>query len=419
MSRRVVIVGAGQAGTQCALSLRELGYADEITLIGDEPELPYQRPPLSKAFLVGQLPEAALRIRTAEVLQSQRIGVLTGCRVEAIEREARRVRLGDGARLEYSHLVLATGVENRTLRVPGVDEVAVSGLRTVADARALRTLLETARRVVVVGGGFIGLEFAAVARKLGLQVQVVEWEPRLMQRALAPRLSAYFEALHARHGVQLRLNDRVGALERASSGGGCVVQLVSGDRVPADAVVAGIGVVPRVGLAQGAGLEVQDGIVVNESLCTADPAIWAIGDVARFPSPWSVTHQRLRLESVQNAVDQGRHVAAAIIRGASRYEAVPWFWSDQFAAKLQIAGLTQGADEVLLRGDPKAGSFTAFCFKADRLLGAESVNRPADHLAVRKILAASVDLTPGMVADEAFDLKQYAKEAATAPYASG
>ena len=402
---RVVIVGTGQGGLQTAASLREAGFAGPVTLVGDEPDLPYQRPPLSKAYLLGKMAEEGLRLRSEAFYARNAIDLLAGERVAAIDRAARRVRLANGKELGFDHLVLATGARNRPLPVRGADLDGVLYLRTLAEARDLKARIAGAREVVVVGAGFIGLEFAAVARQLGKEVHVVEATQRPMGRAVSAQMSWFFTERHMGWGAKLLLG--AGVARILGQGGRVVaVEATDGQRLPADLVVVGIGVLPNAELAAEAGLAVQDGIVVDANLLTADPAISAIGDCARYPSRFAGAPARL--ESVQNAADQGRCVAARIAGRPAAYDAVPWFWSDQGDLKLQIVGLTMGHDATALRGDPASGRFSVFCFRGGRLVGIESVNRPADHMAGRRLLAGEPGLTPAQAADEGFDLKAHA-----------
>jgi 3-phenylpropionate/trans-cinnamate dioxygenase ferredoxin reductase subunit len=404
---KVVIIGTGQAGFQAASSLRQVGLQGEVTLVGEETELPYQRPPLSKTFLKGEGDPGEVHLRPETFFASKDIALVGGDRAERIDREARRVELASGRVLDYDHLVLATGARPRALPVPGSDLDGVLELRTVADAQALRTRLDGGPRLVVVGGGFIGLELAASARERGADVTVVEALDRTMARAVTPATSAHFAALHAEAGATILHDATVAKL----TGNGAVSGVELGDRtrLDADVVVIGVGVVPNVELAEEAGLAVRDGIVVDETLRTSDPAVWAIGDCASYPS--AQLGRPVRLESVQNATDHGRAVAAAIAGEPAPYDALPWFWSDQHSRKLQIAGLLHGHDSTVLRGDPAGEAFSVFCFAGDQLVCVESVNRMPDHMVARKLLAAGRTIDPDAAADEAFDLKAHAAAA--------
>jgi 3-phenylpropionate/trans-cinnamate dioxygenase ferredoxin reductase subunit len=399
-----VIVGAGQAGLQAAASLRQAGWEGSITIVGAEAHPPYQRPPLSKAVLLGEAEPDSVRLRPPTFYEKNAIDVVGGTPAQAIDREAHEVVLADGRRLPYSHLVLATGSRARSLPVPGAELDGVHELRTVEEAVALRDRLGEGVRVVIVGGGFIGLEVAASAARRGAQVTVVEALDRTMARVVSSPISDHISARHAREGTTVHHDTTVGEI-LGRDGQVTGVLLAGGGELSADVVVVGIGVAPETGLALAAGLPVDDGILVDASLRTEDPAIWAIGDCARFPLP---SGRSVRLESVQNATDQGRAVGAAIAGTPAPYDTVPWFWSDQHDMKLQIAGLADGHDATVLRGDPATGAFSVFCFAGDTLVAVESVNRMKDHMAARSLLAAGVAVTPEQAADDDCDLKALA-----------
>ncbi|WP_316164340.1 MULTISPECIES: NAD(P)/FAD-dependent oxidoreductase [unclassified Bradyrhizobium] len=397
----VVIVGAGHAGFQLATSLRQAGFADPIHLINDEPHLPYQRPPLSKAYLKGTGGPETLMFRPQKFYADQTIDLVYD-RAVAVQRDQRRVLLASSRTLDYGHLVFATGARNRLLDIPNANLPAVRYLRILDDSEALRGLLADAKRAVVIGAGFIGLEFAATARIKGLEVDVLELGARVMARAVTAEISDYFQKQHAEAGVRIHLGVQATSIE-ADGNKVTGVSLSDGRHIPADLVVVGVGVLPNVELAAEAGLQVASGIVVDEYLLTSDPHISAIGDCALFVS------QRfggtLRLESVQNATDHARCVAARLTGDVKPYDGQPWFWSDQGNDKLQIAGLTTGYDQVVLRGDPAQKAFSAFCYKEGRLVGIESVNRAGDHMFGRKLLAAGGTLDAAKAADPSFDLK--------------
>lgn len=344
----VVIVGAGQAGFQAAWSLRTEGYGESITLIGDEPHLPYQRPPLSKGFLLGRQQLESATLRPEKFYADHRIDLILGERVQSITPQ---VKLESGAAIPYDYLVLATGARVRRLPIDALY------LRGRDDAEQLKNRLDCASSVALIGGGFIGLEVAAAARTLGKDVELVEIQSRLMSRSVAPVISDFFRDLHTNHGVRVSLN--------------------KSDIPPADLTIVGIGVIPNTDLAEQAGLPVANGIVIDEHLRTANPRIYAIGDCA--------SHPRLeRLESVQNAVDQAKCAAANIAGKPQAYSAIPWFWTDQFDVKLQMAGLSAGADHVVVRGEPP--KFSVDYFRNGKLIAVDSVNSPADHIAARKKL---------------------------------
>ncbi|WP_375459232.1 NAD(P)/FAD-dependent oxidoreductase [uncultured Enterovirga sp.] len=408
MTGTVVVVGAGQGGFQAAASLRDEGYAGRILLVGEEPGLPYQRPPLSKAYLTGRADEASIRLRSASFFHERSIELVQD-RATAIDRDAGQLHCASGARLAYDHLVLATGARNRSLPVPGAELDGVFYLRTLPDAEALRPRLAEARRAVVIGAGFIGLEFAAVASAMGLDVTVLEATSRPMSRAVSLPISAFFREAHEAAGIAMEFGS-VAARILGEGSRAEAVETMDGREVPADLVLVGIGVVPNVELAAEAGLAIANGISVDEHLLTADPAISAIGDCASYPSAFA-GGAATRLESVQNAVDQARSVAARIAGRPRPYRAIPWFWSDQGPLKLQIAGLAIPHETTILRGDPGSASFSVFCFDGPRLVGVESVNRAADHMIARRLLAvAGPGLTREEAADAGLDLRQRALE---------
>jgi 3-phenylpropionate/trans-cinnamate dioxygenase ferredoxin reductase subunit len=397
----VLIVGAGHAGFQVAASLRQHGYGERICLINDEAHLPYQRPPLSKAYLKGEGRPDSLMFRPDKFYRDQNIELI-GDRAVSIDRAARRLLLASGSFLEYGHLVLATGARNRLLDLPNANLGDVRYLRILDESEALRQRIHSAKHVVVIGAGFIGLEFAATARIKGLEVDVVELATRVMARAVTSEISDYFQERHVAAGIRVHLGVQATSIEgRGDKVSG--VSLGDGRHIPADLVVVGVGVLPNVELAAEAGLPVASGVIVNEQLLTLDPNISAIGDCALFASPRF--GGSLRLESVQNATDHARCVAARLTGDAKTYDGLPWFWSDQGDDKLQIAGLTTGYDQVVVRGDRAARSFSAFCYRSGQLVGIESVNRAADHVFGRKLLGMNRSIAPERVADPGFDLK--------------
>jgi len=397
----VIIVGAGHAGFQLAASLRQLGYRERIGLINDEAHLPYQRPPLSKAYLKGTGGPDSLMFRPDRFYREQNIDLIAD-RAVSIDRAARKLLLASGASLDYGHLVLATGARNRLLDIPNANLRDVRYLRTLDESEALRQRVASGQRVVVIGAGFIGLEFAATARAKGLEVDVVELGARVMARAVTAEISQFFQDRHMAAGIRIHLGVQATGIE--SDGINVTgVSLSDGRHVPADLVVVGVGVLPNIELAHEAGLAVAAGIIVNEQLLTADPDISAVGDCALFAS--RRFGASLRLESVQNATDHARCVAARITGDAKTYDGQPWFWSDQGPDKLQIAGLTTGYDRVVVRGDPGQGSFSAFCYKSGQLVGIESINRASDHVFGRKILGINRSIEPEQAADTSFDLK--------------
>ncbi|MGF6313445.1 3-phenylpropionate/trans-cinnamate dioxygenase ferredoxin reductase subunit [Bradyrhizobium sp. i1.8.4] len=398
----VIIVGAGHAGFHLAASLRQFGFKERVCLINDESHPPYQRPPLSKAYLNGSIGSDGLLFRPENFYREENIELFQG-RAVAIDRQHRKLLLASGASLDYHHLVLATGARNRLLDLPNADLPDVRYLRSLDESEALRGILPSKRRVVVIGAGFIGLEFAATARVKGLEVDVIELAPRVMVRAVTAEVSDYFQARHREAGIRIHLGVHATSIE-ADGGKVTGVSLSDGRHLVADLVVVGVGVLPNIELAAEAGLSVASGVIVDEFLSTADPGISAIGDCALFAS--SRFASSLRLESVQNAIDHARCVAARLVGERKPYDGQPWFWSDQGNIKLQIAGLITGYDQVVLRGDPAGKAFSVLCYKAGKLVGLESINRASDHIFGRRLLGMDRSLAPERAADESFDLKR-------------
>jgi 3-phenylpropionate/trans-cinnamate dioxygenase ferredoxin reductase subunit len=397
----VLIVGAGHAGFQLAASLRQHGFGERIALINDEGHLPYQRPPLSKAYLKGEGRPDSLMFRPDKFYRDQNVDLISD-RAVSIDRTKRKLLLASGASLDYGHLVLATGARNRLLDIPNANLEAVRYLRTLDESEVLRLRISSGQRVVVIGAGFIGLEFAATARAKGLEVDVIELGSRVMARAVTAEISEFFQQRHTAAGIRIHLGVQVTSIE-ADGGKVTGVSLSDGRHIPADLIVVGVGVLPNIELAAEAGLTVAAGIIVDEHLLTSDPSISAVGDCALYAS--RRFGASLRLESVQNATDHARCVAARLTGDAKAYDGLPWFWSDQGPDKLQIAGLTTGYDRVVVRGDRAQGAFSAFCYKSGQLLGIESVNRAGDHMFGRRLLAANGSITPEQAADTGFDLK--------------
>jgi len=399
-----VIIGTGQAGFQTAASLRANGYQEPVTLIGDEPHIPYQRPPLSKGFPLGAQDRESLDFRPTKFYADHQINLRTGQRVSSIDRSTRQVSLTTGSRLPYDKLVLAAGARNRLLPVPGANLEGVLYLRSLDEAVAFKERISHAQQIVVIGGGFVGLELAAVAATLGKSVTVIEALPRLMSRVVAAPISEFFTTLHSSKDVKVLCGVSVsqfsGANRRVSG-----VVTSDGTTHPADLVLVGIGVVPNTELAQQAGLPVSNGIAVDEFLQTPDETIFAIGDCAEHPCSFAAG-QRLRLESVQNAADQAQTVAATIAGRREPYRALPWFWTDQYDVKLQMAGISHGHDQIVMRGNAESRKLSVFYFKQGRLSAIDSINRPLDHMIGRKLIAAGTPLTPEQAADESVDLKK-------------
>jgi 3-phenylpropionate/trans-cinnamate dioxygenase ferredoxin reductase subunit len=399
----IVVVGASYAGLNAAAAARTAGYRFPVTLIGDEPRLPYQRPPLSKEFLRSSLDAAQLPLRAASFFESSEISLRTGVTVQSIDRATRSVRLNSGEQLAYDKLILATGCRTRILSAPGADAAGVHYLRTLDDALAIAHSLEGAGCVAVVGGGFIGLEVAASVRRMGKSVAVIEAQARLLSRTLSPEMSSYIAERHRREGVDLHFSAQVKRFQ-VQAGRVTGVELQDGLELAADAVIVGIGVIPNQELAQAAGLSSCNGVIVDEHARTGDPDIYAAGDCTSHPNAYAPGGMA-RLECVQNAIDQGR-VAGGNAAGANaRYSAPPWFWSDQYEVKLQSVGISTGFDRIVTRGDMKSDAFSVFYFAGPRLLSVESVNKPGEHMLARKLLAAQIELRDPQVADPAYDLR--------------
>lgn len=413
MKPGTVIVGTGQAGFQTAASLRERGYGEAITLIGEERHIPYQRPPLSKGFQLGTQDLESIELRPRNYYSNHRIELCAGERVTAIDCSARQVSLKSGNCISYEKLVLAVGARNRTLPIKGADLDGVLHLRSVDEARVIKERMDSASEIVVIGGGFIGLELAAVACTLGKSVTVLEALPRLMSRVVAPIISEFYQELHSSKGVKVLCNASVSEI-KGSAGKVESVMLDNGTLYPAELVFVGIGVVPNVELARDAALFVTNGIAVDEFLRTGDENILAIGDCAQHPCVFA--GERIRLESVQNAADQAQCVAATIAGERMRYRALPWFWTDQFDIKLQMAGVSQRYDRIVTRGSAENRKMSVFYFREGRLIAIDSINRPLDHMMGRKLLAAGMRLTPEQAADESVDLKKLANAATVAPH---
>lgn len=401
----VVIVGSSHAGIQAADSLLAEGFTGRIEIFGDEAELPYQKPPLSKGF--DSVPLSPLPIRSEQFFEHSRVTLHPGTRVVAIDRAAQVVETSDGTRVHYAVLILATGTRPRTLPLPGHTTPGIHTLRTVAEAREIAAAMRYSDSAVVIGAGLIGLEFATAARRSGIDVTVLALEDRPMSRAVSPIMSRYFAQKHSEAGVHLRMCE-VPETFLAQKGTLSGVRGSSGTVYSAELALVGIGVVPNDELAVSCGLRVDNGIVVDEFLRTSDSLIYAIGDCANFPSPYGA--QSRRIESVQNANDQARAVARNIMGVPRPYQEVPWFWSVQAGVRLQIAGITDEVVTTITNGEPDSDSFSTLSFdQNDRLVVVESVNRSADHLAARRLLRDDCDLTPERASTHGFNLKKYSQ----------
>jgi len=401
----VLIVGAGIAAGQLAVELRQAGYSESVTIVGDEPRFPYNRPPLSKEYLLG--PGEGfdqLQFRAPAFYADNDIDLIIDDAVVQVHRADRRVTLASGSTRTYDTLVFATGARNRQLPLAGADSERVLGLRTVDDADRLRAELDAGRRAAIIGGGFIGMEIAAVARARGLDVTVVELAPRAMARALSAETAAFITDHLRRSGITFRFE--VVPQEIVADAGAVGIVLSGGERIDADFVLLAAGVVPNAEIAAQSGLAVANGIVVDEFLRTEDPHVYAIGDCAIFPH--ADIGARVRLESVQNATDQARAVAAALTGRPVPFEKVAWFWSHQGDLNLQIAGLSTGGDTTIAKPGPD-GRFSAYVFASERLISVESVNFTAEHAAARRVLADGPRPTMTEVNDDGFSLRDYAR----------
>ena len=404
----ILIVGAGQAAAQAAETLRKKGHVGPLTVVGDEGLLPYQRPPLSKKYLAGAMDKDRLLLRHADHYAQHAVDLHLGFAVSNLDARAHRVEVTDGSHFEYEKLLLATGSRPRLLPVLGAELAGVYYLRTVADVDRLRTEMKPGRRAVIIGGGYIGLEVASTCREAGLEVTVLEAADRVMSRVISPVVSRFYEAEHARHGVRVLLGARLGELVSADppeAGNRRVsaVRLVDGRELPADFVLVAVGVVPDVALAHMAGLACDDGILVDEHCRTSDPAIWAAGDCARQRN----LHFDLsvRLESVDNAFEQGNSAALNMLGLTTVHDKVPWFWSDQFDLKMVIVGLAAGHDQVVVRGDPAARAFSVCYLRGGELIAVETVNHARDQMAARKLISARARPDPARLANDAIALK--------------
>ncbi|NKF24021.1 NAD(P)/FAD-dependent oxidoreductase [Solimonas marina] len=404
----VLIIGAGQAGGEVASSLRQQGFEGSITLLGDEAYLPYRRPPLSKTFLSGEATLESLLIKTQAVYEKNRIDCQLGIGVETLDRAAHEVRLYDGTSIAYGKLVLATGGRPRRLSLPGADHPNVHYVRTIDDILRLKAQFTEGKRLAIIGGGYIGLEAAAVGIKKGLNVTVIEAMPRVLARVAAPEVSTFYERVHRARGVDVRTGVGVHALE----GDALVdaVVLADGTRIATDVVIVGIGLIPNTELAESSGLEISNGIVVDLQTRTSDPDIYAVGDCTQHRNAFY--DNSMRLESVPNAMEQARVAAAAILGKPAEYSAVPWFWSDQYDLKLQMVGLSQGYDQLAVRGDMNGESFAVFYLRDGVVISADAVNRPQEFMVAKKLVADRAKIDAAQLTDESVVLKTLLQPAA-------
>jgi len=397
-----VIVGASHAGTQLALSLRQGGWEGRIVLAGDEPVKPYQRPPLSKDVLSGAKSLEQIPIRPAATLENAGIELMLGRRVETIDRARKILYMDDGETQTYDKLALTLGAYPSTIPLTGTDKYGVHYLRKLADVKQIRPLIGEGKSAVIIGGGYIGLEAGAVLRQTGMTVTVLEALPRVLQRVTAPVVSTFYQRLHDEEGLWIVTSALVTSIEGEDQVER--VHCADGSEIDADLVIIAVGVLPNTELAAHAGLEVEDGILVDEFARTSDPDIVAAGDCTRHFNP--IYQRRVRLESIQNAMDQAKTAAATLNGNPQPYHALPWFWSEQYDVKLQIAGLSQGYDNVVLRGDPETGrSFAVFYFEGDRLLAVDAINRPGEFMMGKKLLMAGARIDKKKLADESIPVK--------------
>ena len=399
---RIVIIGAGQAAAQAVTTLSSEGFTGNVVVVGDESYPPYQRPPLSKAYMAGDFVRERLFLKPDSFYADSKCELRLGMAATAIDRGAKTVALSEGGAIPYDRLLLATGARVRPLPVPGAELAGVHYLRGIDDSDALQRHLIAGAKLAVIGGGYIGLEVAAVARKHGLEVTVIEAMDRLMARTASPHISAFYKDLHEGHGVTIHLNAAAAACQGASR---VDAVATSAGRVAADFVLAGIGVMPNCELALEAGLHCENGITVDEFCQTSDPDIFAAGDCTCHPS---LCGARVRLESVQNAIDQAKHAALAMIGKPAPYREVPWFWSDQYDIKLQIAGLIRAGDVAVLRGNPASRKFSVFHLRDGVVAGVEAVNAAPDYIVGRKLIAARARIAPERLADLNIPAKQLA-----------
>jgi 3-phenylpropionate/trans-cinnamate dioxygenase ferredoxin reductase subunit len=409
-----LIVGSGHAGGEAALALRQNGYTGRIVLIGNEASLPYQRPPLSKGFLAGAVDNQALLIRPADAYEKANIEMRTGVQVIRLDAAQKTIELSDGSSLGYSHLILATGSRPRRLVGLGADHPLANlhYLRTVSHAQQMRQQMLEGKRLVIIGGGYIGLEVAAVALKQGLKVNIIESMDRILARVTAAEVSSFYQQVHQAAGAKLHLNAQLDRLnldakgERVES-----VQLSDGSVFPADLVLVGIGAIANTELAEQAGLSIDNGIVVDEYTRSSDPFIHAIGDCCNHPS--ELYGRRLRLESIPNAIEQARTAAMAICGKPSPYRSVPWFWSDQYELKLQTVGLSQGYDQTCLRGSPALRSFVLFYLREGQVIAADCINRQSEFALIKKLVQGRQALDPQRLGDDSTPLKDILAQAST------
>lgn len=402
MSETFVIIGAGHAAGQAAASLRQNGFEGRIVLIGEEPYIPYQRPPLSKKFLSGELEIERLYFKPPEFYEQANIEIRLKARGDVLDAGNKTVTLEDGETIAFDKALITTGARVRKLALPGSDLPGIHYVRSIEDIHALQKDFGPGKHLAVIGGGYIGLEVAAVARQKGLEVTVLEAAPQLLARVAAPELAAFFVRVHREEGVRVRLNVSVTGFTGEAHAAHVLID--AEDPLKVDAVVIGIGVLPNIELAEAAGLHVDNGIVVDEQCRSSHPDIFAAGDCTMHPN--SLLGKNLRLESVHNALEQAKTAAANMCGKDVRYAQIPWFWSDQYDLKLQMAGLSQGYDEMVVRGDITTRSFALFYLKQGRLIATDAVNRAPEFMMSKKLIADRAVIAPERLKDESIAMKQ-------------
>lgn len=399
---RIIVIGAGHAAGAFADAVRKQGYEGEVLLIGEEAHSPYQRPPLSKAYLAGDMDAQRLSLRPDSFYEKKNINMMLSTKVSSIDVSAKSISTADGKTLSYNKLVIATGTRVRKLPVPGADMEGVHYIRTIDDVAAVHAKWQQANDIVIIGAGFIGLEVAAVTAKAGKKVTVLEGQDRVMPRVVAPVLSQFYEDYHRQNGVNIITG--AGVVEISGVDRAEAVVCADGSRYEADIVIVGIGVVANVELGEAAGLKVDNGIVVDDACRTSNEDIYAIGECANHPDP---RYGRLRLESVQNAQDQAKVAAVAICGNPIAYDVVPWFWSEQYDLKLQMVGMSGGYDDIVMRGDMAEGKFSLLYYKHEQLIAIDSINNAADHMAGRRLLDEGISPDKLAVADASVKLKEF------------
>ena len=401
MTQKIVIAGAGHAAGQLVASLKQQKFAGQIVLVGDEPYLPYQRPPLSKKFLSGDMEADRLYVKPASFYTDAQVETHLNCTITAIDRESKALRTNSGNTIAYDQLVLALGSRVRRLTIEGADLDGIHYLRNISDVDAIRAELGDRKKAVVVGAGYIGLEVAAVLRQLGIDVTIIEMTERVMSRVVSPEISDFYQIEHTTYGVKLRLSTGIVAFRGKSRIS--AIETTDGEMIDADFVVVGVGILPNTELAETAGLAVDNGIIVDDQCQSSDADIYAVGDCTVHPN--AIYERQLRLESVHNALEQARTAASNLCGKEKHYAEVPWFWSDQYDLKLQIAGLSTGYDEVVIRGNPANRAFACMYLKDGKLIATDAVNSPKEFVQSKAIIAAQLPINRERLADASVALK--------------